>query len=84
MGTILTWVFNFFLGVFGTALLASQISTGRSIGMVDGNLDIHLGLQNLGLLLFVVFLVVYFWGAKKTLGKTVGGLLTDKILGKKK
>lgn len=84
MAVILTWIFNFFLGFFGTALLASQISTGRSIGMVDGNLDIHLGLQNLGLLLFVIFLIAYFWGAKKLWGKTIGGLLTDKILAKKK
>lgn len=83
MGTTLTWIFNFILGILGTALLASQISTGRSIGMVDGNLDIHLGLQNMGLLLFIVFIVVYFWGAKKLWGKTVGGLLTNKLTGKK-
>lgn len=84
LGLILTWVINFFLGVIGTALLASQISTGKSISMVNGSWDIHFGLQNMGLLLFIVFIVVYFWGSKKLWGKTVGGLLTDKLMGKKK
>lgn len=84
LGLILTWVFNFILGIIGTALLASQISTGRSISMVDGNLDFHLGLQNMGLILFIVFIAVYFWGAKKLWGKTVGGLLADKLTGRKK
>lgn len=84
LGTILTWVFNFLLGVIGTALLASQISTGKSISMVNGKWDIHFGLQNMGLVLFIIFIAVYFWGAKKLWGKTIGGLLTAKILGKKK
>lgn len=84
MGTLITWVLNFVLGIIGTALLASQISTGKSISMVDGKWDIHFGLQNMGLVLFIVFIAAYFWGAKKLWGKTPGALLTEKILGKKK
>lgn len=83
MATTLTWVFNFFLGVIGTALLASQISSGKSISFEDG-IQFNLSLYNMGLVLYLVLLIVYFWGAKKYLGKSVGGLLTDKILGKKK
>lgn len=84
MGTLLTWVFNFILGIFGTALLASQISSGKSIGFENGALNLSLSLYNTGLILYLVLIVVYFWGAKKFWGKTVGGLLTDKLLGKKK
>lgn len=83
MRTILTLVFNFFLGVIGMAFLASQISSGKSISFQNG-LQFNLELYNFGLLLYLVLLVTYFWGAKRLWGKTVGELLTDKILGKKK
>lgn len=80
MGLILTVVFNFILGVLGTALLTTQIMTGKSISS-EG---ISFQLKNEGLILWLVLLVVYFFGAKKLWGKTPGGLLTDKIMGKKK
>ena len=80
MGITLTVIFNFFLGVLGTALLTTQITTGKSISSTG----LSLSLKNEGLILWLVLLVVYFWGAKKFWGKTVGGLLTDKLLGKKK
>lgn len=83
MGIILTWVFNFFLGILGTAIVASQISSGQGISFEDG-IKLNLRLYNMGLVLYLVLLVGYFWGAKKYLGKTAGGLITDKILGKKK
>ena len=83
MKTTLTWILNFVLGVFGTALLASQISSGKSVSFEDG-IQFSLKLYNMGLILYLVFIVAYFWGAKKFWGKTVGGLLTDKILGNKR
>lgn len=83
MATILTWVFNIILGVLGTAIIASQISSGQGISFEDG-IKLNLKLYNMGLIFYLVLLVAYFWGAKKTLGKTVGGLLTDKLMGKKK
>lgn len=83
MNTLLTWVLNLVLGIFGTALLASQISSGKSVSFEDG-IQFSLRLYNAGLILYFVFIVVYFWGAKKLWGKTVGGLIIDKLLGKKK
>lgn len=79
MGILLTVIFNFLLGVLGTALLTTQIMTGKSISATG----LSLQLKNEGLILWVVLLVVYFWGAKKFWGKTPGGLLTDKLIGKK-
>lgn len=79
MGITLTVIFNILLGVLGTALLTTQIMTGESISATG----LSLQLKNEGLILWVVLLVVYFFGAKKLWGKTPGGLLTDKILGKK-
>lgn len=84
MKTTLTWVFNFLLGILGTALVASQISSGKSIVFENGAPGLSLSLYNMGLILYLVLIVAYFWGAKKFLGKTIGGLITDKILGKKK
>ncbi len=79
LGILLTVIFNFLLGVLGTALLTTQIMTGKSISATG----LSLQLKNEGLILWVVLLVVYFWGAKKFWGKTPGGLLTDKLIGKK-
>lgn len=83
MSTLLTWVLNFVLGIFVTALLASQISSGKSVSFEDG-IQFNLRLYNMGLILYLIFIVTYFWGAKKLWGKTAGGLITDKLLGKKK
>lgn len=79
LGMVLTWVFNIILGVLGTALLTTQITTGKSISSTG----LSLSLKNEGLILWLVLLVVYFWGAKKLWGKTPGGLLTDRLTGKK-
>jgi len=83
MRTILIWVFNFLLGVIGMALLASQISSGKSVSFENG-IQFSLSLYNLGLILYLIFIIAYFWGAKKLWGKTIGALLTEKILSKKK
>lgn len=80
MGITLTVIFNLLLGVLGTALLTTQITTGKSISSTG----LSLSLKNEGLILWLVLLVVYFWGAKKFWGKTAGGLLVDKLMGKKK
>lgn len=80
MGTALTYVFNTIIGVLGSALLTTQMMTGKSISTTG----LSLQLKNEGLILWIVLLVVYFWGAKKLWGETVGGLLIDKLTGKKK
>lgn len=81
---ILTIIFNIVLGIFGTALLASQISSGKSIVFVNGAPGLSLSLYNMGLILYLVLIVAYFVGSKKFLGKTPGAIITEKILGKKK
>ncbi len=83
MGTLITWVLNFILGIIVTALLASQISSGKSISFENG-IQFNLRLYNMGLILYLVFIVAYFFGAKKLWGKTIGGLITNKLMGKKK
>lgn len=80
MGTALTVIFNFLLGVLGMALLSTQILAGKSISSSGMSLQ----LKNEGLILWLVLMVVYFIGAKKLWGKTVGGIITDKLTGKKK
>lgn len=79
LGIVLTVIFNFLLGVLGMALLTTQIMTGKSISTTG----LSLQLKNEGLILWLVLMVVYFVGAKKLWGKTIGGLLTDKLTGKK-
>lgn len=83
MGLVSTWVFNFVLGIIGTALIASQISSGKSISFENG-IQFHLNIYNMGLILYIVLIAVYFWGAKRMWGKTPGGLLADKLTSKKK
>ncbi|MBI4059346.1 hypothetical protein HY404_03860 [Candidatus Microgenomates bacterium] len=79
---LLTIVFNI-IGVFLTVLIASQISSGKSVSFEDG-IAFNISLYNLGLILWVVLLVVYLWGTKMLWGKTAGGLVVDLIMGKKK
>lgn len=79
LGTVLTVIFNILLGVLGTAILTTQIMTGKSLSSTG----LSLQLKDTGLILWIVLLVVYFWGAKKLWGKTVGGLITNKLTGKK-
>ncbi|MDO8573512.1 MAG: hypothetical protein Q7R77_02050 [Candidatus Daviesbacteria bacterium] len=83
MGTVITWVLNFILGIIVTAIIASQISSGQGISFEDG-IKLNLKLYNMGLILYLVFIVAYFVGSKKFLGKTPGAIITEKILGKKK
>ncbi|MDO8570192.1 MAG: hypothetical protein Q7R97_01235 [Candidatus Daviesbacteria bacterium] len=82
VGTLITWVLNIFLGFFVTALLASQISSGQSISFENG-MQLNLRLYNSGLIFYLIFIVIYFVGAKKIWGKTIGGLIASAILGKK-
>lgn len=80
MGILLTVIFNFLLGVLGMALLTTQIMTGKSISTTG----LSLQLKNEGLILWLVLMVVYFVGAKKLWGKTVGRIIVDAVMGKKK
>lgn len=83
MSTLMTWILNIVLGFVATALLASQISSGQSISFENG-IQLNFRLYNFGLILYLVFVVAYFVGSKKLWGKTPGGIIAGKILGKKK
>lgn len=60
-------------------LLISQLTSGKSVS----GTGIGFKLDGMGLILWVVVLVAYFFLAKKFLGKTVGGKIVDSIIGKK-
>jgi len=83
LNVLIIWVLNFVLGIIATALLASQITAGKSISFDDG-FQVGLSLYNEGLILYFVLILVYFFGAKKLWDKTVGGLIVDALMGKKK
>ncbi|MDP3973763.1 MAG: hypothetical protein Q8P92_02935 [Candidatus Daviesbacteria bacterium] len=84
LGTVLTYVLNFLIGIVGTMLLVSQLTSGRGISTATGRVSVGVGLDMTGFIIWVVIVLVYFFGAKKLWGKTVGGLLVDMVMGKKK
>lgn len=77
--TILTYVINFFVGVVGSMLLISQLTSGKSVSSTG----VGFKLDGTGMILWVVVLVAYFFLAKKFWGKTAGGKIVDAIMGKK-
>lgn len=83
--TFSVWIINFFIGIIGTMMLVSSI-TGNGSGITSASssgASFKFGLDGTGFIIWLVLLIVYFWGARKLWGKTPGGLLTDKLLGKK-
>ena len=79
MKTIITYIINFFVGVVGSMLLVSQLTSGKSVS----GTGVGFKLEGVGLILWVVVLVAYFLVAKKFLGKTLGGKVADSLVGKK-
>lgn len=67
------------MGVIGSMLLISQLTSGKS---VSGS-GVGFKLDGMGLILWVIVLIAYFFLAKKFWGKTVGGKIVDSIMGKK-
>jgi hypothetical protein len=83
LNILITWVINFFLGIIGSMFIVSQILSGKSVSTSSGKVNVGFQLDTFGLIAWVVVILVYFVGAKKIWGKTVGGILADKIGGKK-
>lgn len=77
--TIVTYVLNFLIGVVGSMLLISQLTSGKSVS----SSGVGFKLEGTGLILWIVVLVAYFFLAKKFWGKTIGGKIADAIMGKK-
>ena len=86
MKTVGVWILNFLIGIIGTMLLISGI-TGNGAGVTGATTNsasFKFGLDLTGSIIWVVVVLVYFFGAKKVWGKTVGGLILDALMGKKK
>lgn len=84
MGTVLTYIFNFLIGIAGTMFLVSRFDTGRGISATESGVSVGVGLTLTGFIIWLVLVLVYFFGAKKLWGKTVGGIIVDAVMGKKK
>lgn len=67
------------MGVVGSMLLISQLTSGKSVS----GTGVSFQLDGIGLILWVVVMVAYFFLAKKFWGKTVGGKIVDSVMGKK-
>lgn len=82
MGTVLTYIFNFLIGIVGIMFLVSRFDTGRGVSATGSGVSVGVGLTFTGFIIWLVVVLVYFFGAKKLWGKTVGGLLASKLTGK--
>ena len=76
---ILSAIFNLFLGIVGPALLVSQLTGSDAVSVDGSNINVGFQLDAFGILAWVVLVFLYFFVAKKLLGKTVGGKLADII-----
>lgn len=83
--TITVWFLNFVIGVVGTSILITKLmGTGQGVSATSNSASVGIKLDTTGLIIWAVVVLVYFFGAKKFLGKTVGGLIADMVMGKKK
>lgn len=83
--TILVWFLNFFIGVVGTAILVTKLTgRGEGVAATGSSASVRVNMDMTGMIIWVVVVAVYFFGAKKFWGKTVGGLIVDAVMGKKK
>lgn len=76
MKTVTTYIANFLIGIVGTLLLVSQLTSGKSVS----GTGVGFRLEGFGLILWVVVVVLYFVLAKKYWKKTVGGKIADLII----
>lgn len=81
MKTLLTVVLNFLIGVVGIAVLITQLTSGEGVKSEGGTTSVGFQLDTFGIIAWVVGIVLYFWLAKKYLGKTVGAKLLDLVTG---
>lgn len=83
--TIVVWLLNFFIGIVGTAILVTKLTgRGEGIAATGNSASFRVNMDMTGFIIWIVIIAVYFIGAKKLWGKTVGGLIADAVMGKKK
>lgn len=83
--TIVVWLLNFLIGIIGTAILITKLTgRGEGIAATDSSASFRINMDMTGIIIWVIIIAVYFFGAKKLWGKTVGGLIVDTVMGKKK
>lgn len=84
MRTVLTYVLNFFIGIIGPMFLISSLTTGRGVSSIESGVRVGVGLTMSGTIIWLIVVLGYFFGARKLWGRTVGGLIVDAVMGKKK
>ncbi len=85
MKTLIVWVLNFVIGIIGTSILVTKLmGTGEGVAATSNSASVGIKLDTTGIIVWVVVILVYFFGAKKLWGKTVGGLIINALSGKKK
>ena len=65
-------------------LISKLTGKGDGIAATGTSASVKVGLDLTGFIIWVVVIAVYFFVAKKLWGKTVGGLIIDAVMGKKK
>lgn len=83
--TIIVWFLNFVIGVVGTAVLLTKLTgRGEGVAATGESASVNINLDMTGFVVWIAVVTVYFFGAKKLWGKTIGGLLVNAVMGKKK
>ncbi|EKD84705.1 MAG: hypothetical protein ACD_38C00169G0006 [uncultured bacterium] len=83
--TIGVWFLNFLIGIVGTAILITKLTgRGEGIAATGNSASFKVNMDITGFIIWIVIILVYFFGAKKFWGKTVGGFIADAVMGKKK
>lgn len=83
--TIGIWFLNFLIGIVGTAILVTKLTgRGEGIAATGSSASVKVNMDMTGIIIWVVIVAIYFFGAKKLWDKTVGSLIIDALMGKKK
>lgn len=83
--TIGVWFLNFLIGIVGTAILITKFTgRGEGVSATGSSASVKVNMDMTGFIIWIVIIAVYFFGAKKIWGKTIGGLIADTVMGKKK
>lgn len=83
--TISVWLLNFLIGIVGTAISVTKLTgRGEGVAATGTSASVRVNMDMTGFIIWIVIIAVYFFGAKKFWGKTVGGLIVDMVAGKKK
>ena len=83
--TIGVWFLNFLIGIVGTAILVTKLTgRGEGVSATGSSASVRVNMDMTGFIIWVVIVAVYFFGAKKFWGKTIGGFIIDAVASKKK